>query len=79
MSLVEDVCPVIKMGRHQRLARAEGVTVNDVGAFGSLKEGWIAAHRWVQAQVPEQMRKHVGTLYASPDAADWPLVPATGV
>lgn len=75
-SVVTDVCKVVAKGRHLRLNGAESVSVNDVGGYESLSDGQAAAQRWVQASVPEQMRKHVSALYAPPEAADQPLVPA---
>ena len=78
LSLVTDVCKAVKLGRHLRLARAEGVTVNDVDTFGSLEEAKVTAQRWVQVQVPEKMRRHVRALYDPPETVSGPLVPTAG-
>ena len=78
LSLIADVCQVVKLGTHRRLARAEGVTIIDAGTFGSLEAGKIAAQRWVQDRVPEKTRKHVRALYDPPDALSGPPVPAAG-
>lgn len=76
-SIVTDVCIVVANGRHLRLNGAEGVTLNDVGSYESLSEGQAAAQRWVQASVPERMRRDVAALYAPPEATQQPLVPAS--
>lgn len=76
-SIVTDVCTVVSSGRHLRLDGAEGVIINDVGSYKSLPDGQVAAQRWVQASVPERMRKYVSALYAPPDAARQPLVRAS--
>lgn len=75
-SLLGDVVDVVRLGRHMRLARAEGVTVTEIGGHGSHQEGWITAQRWVQNQVPEGARQHVAALYDPPDAASRSLVTA---
>lgn len=75
--IVDDVCTVVSNGRHLRLDGAEGVIVNDVGSYKSRSEGQVAAQRWVQASVPERMRKYVSALYAPPGATGQPLVPAS--
>lgn len=77
LSVVTDVCTVVARGRHLRLDGAEGVTLNDVGSYKSLSDGQVAAQRWVQASVPERMRKYVSALYAPRDATPQPLVPAS--
>lgn len=76
-SIVTDVCKVVANDRHLRLDGAEGVTLNDVGSYESLSEGQVAAQRWVQASVPERMRRHVAALYAPPETTRQPLVPAS--
>lgn len=76
-SIVTDVCRVVTRGTHLRLDGAEGVTISDAGSYKSLPDGQVAAQRWVQASVPERMRKYVSALYAPPDAARQPLVPAS--
>ena len=75
--IIADVCKVVANGRHLRLDGAEGVTLNDMGSYESLSDGQVAARRWVQASVPERMRKYVSALYAPPGAARQPLVPAS--
>ena len=77
LSIVTDVCKVVRYGRHLRLGGAEGVSVNDVGSYESLPEGQVAAQRWVQASVPAHMRKYVAALYAAPEATRQLLVPAS--
>lgn len=76
-SIVTDVCEVVARGRHLRLGGAEGVTLNDVGSYQSLSDSHVAAQRWVQASVPESMRKDVSALYAPPDATRPPLAPTS--
>ena len=76
-SIVTDVCKVVAKGGHLRLDGAEGVTLNDVGSYESLSDGQMAGQRWVQASVPERMRKYVSALYAPRDASLQPLVPAS--
>ncbi len=65
-SLREDVCTVVEKGKHLRLHGAKGVNMKNVGNYESFQKGQIAAQRWVQASIPEDLRKHVAALYAPP-------------
>ena len=69
LSLTDDVCDLIKKGRHLRLHQypQHGVEIDDSELFTSYEEARDAACLWMQAAVPPNLRRTYQALYRLSD------------
>lgn len=68
--LTDDVCELIRQGRHLRLEDRPqgGVKLEDAGGFDSFEDARAAAYHWVQQTVPDRLRSSYAALYEPPEA-----------
>ena len=70
LALTDDVCDLIREGRHLRFETRPqaGVELVDVGGYDGFEDARAEAYNRVQREVPDSLRRTYAKLFEPPDA-----------